>query len=96
MQVESFADIPHDSLYKNIMYTTYEHEINCAYRFVGRIKHTTCSFEYSHKFLRYGHSKFQSFGGRGSFDPFSLHWSCSPSTSRRITSGGGATPMHTK
>ena len=65
MQVESFGDIPHDGLYKNIMYTTYEYEINCAYRFLGQIKHTTCSFEYSHKFLRYGHLKFQNFGGRG-------------------------------
>ena len=30
------------------------------------------------------------------FDPFCLHWSCSPSNGRGVTSQMGATPMHSK
>ena len=44
---------------------TYEYEIFCAYRCPGRIKHTTCLFDSSSKFLRNGRLKFHDFGGRG-------------------------------
>ena len=37
---------------------TYVYEFFCAYRCPGRIKHTTCSFDYSCKFLRNGRLKF--------------------------------------
>ena len=73
MGVESFVDISHDNLYKNNITTQkvsdlsnlIKHESICAYRFPGRIKHTTCSLEYSHMFWRCGWPKFHDFDGRG-------------------------------
>ena len=58
MQVESFADLSQDELYKNFIiylskYTSHDHEIFCAYRLHVGSKHTTCLFKYSRKFLRY-------------------------------------------
>ena len=42
MRAESFAEFSHDNLYKNGIfqhgkYTSYDHEIFCAYRFHGII-----------------------------------------------------------
>ena len=34
-------------------------------KFFGRMKHANFSFEFSHKFLRYGRLQFHDFGGRG-------------------------------
>ena len=76
-----FVDISHDNLYKTIFDDSesiqpmkYEHEIFCAYRFPGKIKHTTCLFEYSRKFLRYGLLKFHNFGGRGYCKAYCEGW----------------------
>ena len=43
---------------------SYEHEIFCAHRFHGKIKHATCLLKNAHKFLRYEWLKFHEFGGR--------------------------------
>ena len=70
--VESLADMLLDTLYKvetlvitQKVYNLYFGEIFCAYRFSGRINYTTCSYEYSCKFLRYGLFKLHHFGGSG-------------------------------
>ena len=55
-------------------YTSHEHEIISAYRFQGRIKHFTCSFQNLHKFLRYWRLKFNDLGGHGSTNELPIHW----------------------
>ena len=36
---------------RKVKYTSYEHEIFCAHRFLGSTKHTTCFFQNLHKSL---------------------------------------------